>query len=407
MIFDRALRQLRHADPTFGVDAAKIPTNSEGPGTWAGVPVSERRALQFGMVWSCVSLISDTLEMLPTGAFRTEGPARTPVEGPRWLEEGPNEEVDRGQWIGGQGVSVLLRGNAYNLVTERDRLQYATQFQPLHPDEVQPRRVEGRRMYRVRGYKELIPARDMLHVRGMSLPGVDHLEALSPIAHARQTIGAALAASEFGARFFSEGAQPAGVLQSDVNVDDDVARKVLQGWVRTHGNRRRIPAVLGGGLKWQPISLKPEEAQFLETIEAKGKEIAGWYRVPLHMVGQADKTSNWGTGVEEHGLQFITFTLGIWISRLEREFTRFMRPPTYARFNVAGLLRGRILDQYRAFLMGRQGGWLNVDEVRALLEMPPLPQGKGTDYLTPLNYGPVPAGGLADQLDPAKPTVES
>lgn len=391
MIVRTLVRELRHADLSFGQATAEIPPNSSISSTWAGVFVNEDQALRLLTVWSCVSLITDIITTMPIGSFRDRGAARIRTTDPSWLEE-PLDGMDRVEWLGRVLASDLLRGNGYARIVERDRLGFARQMLPLHPDEVKPtRRIDGRAVYKVAG--EDVEPFDMIHIKGLTLAGKHHLEGLSPVGYAAQTIGTALAAEEYGARFFSEGAQPAGVLASDQKIDDDVAKAMQARWLEAHGNRHRKPAVLGGGLKWESISLKPEEAQFLDTIKAKHTQIAGMYRVPPHLISDVERSTSWGTGIEEQNLQFLTFTLGPWIVRLERALSKLLPRPQYVKFNLAALLRARLSERFRAYLMGRQGGWLSIDDVRALEEMSPLPDGKGTDYLQPLNYAPIPADG--------------
>jgi len=404
-LIGRFVRELRHMDPTFGVATAEIPPNSSTGSTWAGVFVNEDQALRLLTVWSCVSLITDTTSTLPIGTFRDQGTARVRIPDPSWLEE-PVSGMDRVEWLGRVLASDLLRGNGYARIIERDRLGYARQLLPVHPDEIFPRRrmSDGALVYKVSGESRDVDPVDVMHIKGLTLPGARQLEGLSPVGYARQVIGTALAAEEYGARFFSEGAQPAGILKSTEAIDDDVAKRMQERWLESHGSRHRKPAVLGGGLEWQSISLKPEEAQFLETIKAKHSQIQGLYRVPPHLVSDVERSTSWGSGIEEQNLQFATFTLGPWIVRLERALSKLLPRPQYLKFNLAGLLRGRLTERYNAYLKGRQGGWLSIDDVRALEEMAPLPGGKGTDYLQPLNYAPIPAD--ADERRPASGVTE-
>jgi HK97 family phage portal protein len=385
------LRQLvegRSWDPT--VNPYAIPPPGAWAATWSGVPVSEETALRQLTVWSCVSLYADTVSQLPIGAFRTVGGFPNPVSPDPPIIQQPHAELDRVEWIGQLVVSALLRGNAYGLITERDQVGLPRQVMPVHPDKVVPRRNPntGRIEYRIAGEREPLPAFDVMHVRGFTLPG--SLTGLDPIAFARQTIGSALAAEEFGARFFGDGAYPSGILTTDdKKLNEDDAKRYQEMWLQAHGSRQRKPAVLGHNLRWEAISLKPEEAQFLETIKAKRSEIAGFFRVPPHLISDVERSTSWGTGMEEQNLMWLQLGLGIWIIRFERAISRLLPRPQYAKFNVAGLLRGRILDRYNAYLKGRQGGWLNVDDIRALEEMPPLPDGQGQEYNKPLNWGPL------------------
>lgn len=401
MIVRSLLRQFRHADPTFGVNQARIPSNGEGWTSWAGVSVTEMQALQQLTVWSCVALTTDVIATMPVGTFRGVGPDRIPIANAPFLEE-PFPNMDRVEWLTMELVSILLRGNAYARVIERDRLMYPTQLLPMHPDEVQPRlnKLTGQLEYKVAGEAKPLDPVDVFHVKGLTLPGKRMIKGLDPIAYARQTIGTALAAEEYGARFFGESATPSGYLSSDKPIGDDTAKDMQARWMAAHGNRHRKPAVLGGGLKWETITINPEESQFLATIKAKRGEIAGFFRTPPHLVGDVDRSTSWGSGIEEQNLMWITIGLGTWIVRFERAFTRITPRGQYVKFNLAGLLRGRLLDRYRAYLMGRQGGWLNIDEIRALEELPPLPEGRGQDYLMPLNYAPIPPQNAADAQVP-------
>jgi HK97 family phage portal protein len=192
------------------------------------------------------------------------------------------------------------------------------------------------------------------------------------------------------------------VLSTEQALDQDTANEYQDRWEEAHGDKSRRVAVMGGGLKYERVSLAPEESQFLETRRFSRSEIAGFYRVPPHLIGDVDRSTSWGTGIEEQGHQFVTFTLGPWLRRLELAWSRQLGlgSSRYVRYNASALLRGRTLDRFNAYTLARQGGWLNVDEIRSLEELPPLPEDKGTDYLQPLNYAPVAPGGGTVQTEP-------
>jgi HK97 family phage portal protein len=394
-------RQLEsRAVSSFGpIDPNGIPRNSMVAQTWSGTAVSERTALQQIAVWACVSLIADTVSALPIGAFRKVGPTRVEVNPTPSLLLQPYAELDIGEWLSQLLVSLLLRGNAYGWIYGRDGLGFATDVMPLHPDAVRPQRNSAGRIeyYVTSSYDGLlgpgpgpkagkvIADTDMVHMRGLMLPGTR--VGLSPIEYARQGLGLAMAAEEFGARFFGDGASPSSILETPNEIDGKAARRMKADWVRAHGQRHREPAVLSGGVTWKSVSLAPEEAQFLETRKFQTAEIARLFRVPPHLIGDVDKTTSWGTGIEEQALGWITYGLGTWITRFERSLSALTPRGQYARMNVASLLRGRTLERYDTYLKGRNGGWLSVDEIRALEDMAPVPDGKGTDFLQPLNMG--------------------
>lgn len=373
--------------------------------------MTEIRALQHHMVWACVSLISDTLAQLPVGAFQGSGPARLPLEDPDVLVSPTGATVEWPEWMGMAAVSYLLRGNTFGHVLERDRNGYPHQVQLLHPDEVRVffDREAGGARYRIPGVEESqrrYPVGDIWHVKGMTVPGVYRsVLGLSPIEYAAAMIGTALNAEAFGSEWFSGGGVPTGLLSTDQDIDEGEAKDYHDRWMATHGAGKRDIAVLGKGLNFEALSIKANESQFLETIQASDIQICGFYRVPPHMVGIVEKSTSWGTGIEEQALGYITYTLGAPIVRFEKALSSLLPKPQYVKYNLAALMRGRQTERFRAYLMGRQGGWLNIDEIRALEEMAPAADGKGTDYLQPLNYAPIPEGGGAADLTAEPVTV--
>jgi HK97 family phage portal protein len=371
-----------------------IARDRSGYASFAGVSVNERTAMSHTTVWACVSIIADAFAMLPLHThLETADQLPTRVPDPEVIDR-PHSEMTRFDWHVRMAWSVLVRGNAYGEIIERGRGGIPVQIEPKHPAEViiERDREDGRIIYLVGQDRRRVEQRDMMHIPGMVVPG--SVYGLSPIDYARQTIGTGLAAVEYGARFFSEGAVPPGVLTTDQKIDTDTAAEYRDRWTDAHGNRSRTVAVLGGGLKYEAVQLSPEASQFLATQELSRAQIAGFFRVPPHLIGDVDRSTSWGTGIEEQGQQFVTFTLGPWMRRFEDAWREQLGGKLYARYSPDALFRSRLLERFQAYTLARQGGWLNVDEIRALEEKPPLPEDKGTDYLQPLNYTAVPPGGV-------------
>lgn len=375
--------------------SAAIPSNSEGFGADAGVWVNDRTALQHMAVLACVRLLADAVSGLPQDVVQPQGAVRMPVPAPRVIRE-PNPDWPLFDHMWQVMASLALRGNAYERVVERDRQERPSALVPVHPDSVQPivedmggwKRIVK---YRIDGH-EYHPS-DILHTRRMPLPG--HVLGLSPIEQARQGIGIGLAAERYGARWFGQSADPSSVLQSDSNMTAEQVQDTQRTWIASHGGRR-FPAVLSGGLKYQRISITPDESQFLETKQASRGEIAMMYGIPPHMIGDTDKSTSWGAGIEAQGRGFVTFTLGPWLRCVEFARTRFLLPQGQdLKFNVSALLRGDTLARYTAYTQARNAGWLNVDEIRALEDMPPIPDGSGQSFIQPLNMGPLGSDPLA------------
>lgn len=381
--------------------AATTPTIPDrSTGSWAGQSVNGETALRHSTVYSCINLIADSLAMLPVQDFVGNGPEREPLrEQPLVLDE-PFPGIEWLDWLHQGLVSLLMRGNHYAMVTGRDDLGFPTELMPLHPLAVTPLRTDdGRVKYRLTGERDLFPRSEIFHVKGLTIPGA--VAGVSPIEYAANTIGVSLAAAEFASKLFADGGTPSSILKTDKKLTIQEARDYQQLWLEMHGGNRRKPAVMGSGLEWQAVSLNPNEAQFLETRAFSRSELCGFYRVPPHMVADVAPSTSWGSGIEEQGLMYVTFTMGPWIARYERALRRIRPKGEYVKFNVAALLRARTLEQYQAFTLARAGGWMNIDDVRALIDKPPLPDGKGQDYLQALNYEAIPPGGLvADVIPP-------
>ena len=379
-----------------GLDDPRLALRASGMGglSWAGVPITQHTALQLTTVWACVTLLADTISSLPVGAFRrnSNDNARMPITPTPALLLKPHPELDFPAWMNQSMVSLLMRGNSYGRIVEFDSNSYPSAIKPLSPDDVQPKRdkVTGLIMYKIRGEAELqraYPAGNIVHQRGLTLPG--GVVGLAPIEYARQGIGLGLAAEEYGGRYFGESANPSGVLSTDQELSEMAAKTSLQNWMKSHGNRSRIPAVLSGGLKFTPTSITPEESQFLATRAYTRVDIAQLFRVPLHMISIMDKSTSWGTGIEEQVLGLVTFTLQPWLVRQETMLTEMLPRGQFVKFNLAGLLRGRLLDRYDAYLKGRTGGWLSINDILRLEDMAPISDPAGDDHIQPLNMAPI------------------
>jgi HK97 family phage portal protein len=146
--------------------------------------------------------------------------------------------------------------------------------------------------------------------------------------------------------------------------------------------------MLSGGATIKELAVTPEQAQFLEARKFQVAEVARLFRVPPHMIGDVERSTSWGTGIEQQGIGFTTYTLGSWTTRIERAFSVLLPSPQYVKFNLAALLRADTLTRYQAYEHARNAGLFNIDEIRELEEKPPLPDGKGQDHLQPLNYAP-------------------
>ena len=231
---------------------------------------------------------------------------------------------------------------------------------------------------------------NVLHIPGL---GFDGLVGYSPIAMAKNAIGLAIATEEYGAKFFANGAAPSGVLEHPGTIKDPArVREAWQSQFGGSGNSGKV-AVLEEGMKYTPISISPDQAQFLETRKFQINEIARIFRVPPHMVGDLEKSSF--SNIEQQSLEFVKYTLDPWIVRWEQSLARSLlsddeKKSYYFKFNLEGLLRGDYVSRTSGYATARQNGWMSANDIRELENMDRIPVEQGGDlYLINGNMLPM------------------
>ena len=270
-------------------------------------------------------------------------------------------------------ADVLLQGDHFSWI-DRNRSGVPVGFLPMPHDATVVHRRDGRNVYAFTlGDRRFVADQDdVLHIPGL---GFDGERSLSPIRHAaRQSVGLALATEEYSARFFSNGAKPDVVLEAPERMDRDQAEMMRDFWIKKVSGlvNAHLPAVLTQGVTAHELTMSAKDSQLLESRQFQVIDIARIYGVPPHMVGVQEKSTSWGSGIEQQNIGFVTFTLSPHLRRAEQELARklFSRPGTYAEFQVASLLRGDSDSRakfYREAIGGSQGpGWMTVNEVRAL-----------------------------------------
>lgn len=351
--------------------------------------VGEMRAMQSMALFACVRLLADVIASMPWYVFKRTGKTNVaqriyPTPG---VIRQPCVEMDLFSWKWMVVYTLALRGNSYHLITGRDAQGNPTGLLPIHPDFVfLERRINVLEwydpIYRVLG--ERVPREDIIHIKRFTIPGEPY--GLSPIRQAARAIGITLAAEEYGHRYFKDSANPSGLLTTDQSLDDDEIERNMKEWVSTNGGRR-LPAMLSGGMDYKTISITPEESQFLATREYQTGDIARLYGVPPHLIGDQEKATAWGSGIESMNLGFHTYALNGWTTCIESAISQKLRQGQVVQFDPnAVLLKGDLKTRVEAYNLGRQAGLWSVDELRAKEELPPVPDGKGAGYLQPLNF---------------------
>ena len=352
--------------------------------TTSGKTVNERTALQTTAVYACVRILSETLASLPLHLYKyTDSGKEKATDNPlyRLLHDEPNPEMTSFVLRETLMSHLLLWGNAYAQVIRDGRGQVLALY-PLLPEKMEIDRLDSGELYyeyQTDKGKVILRKEEVLHIPGL---GFDGIKGQSPIAMAKNAIGMAIATEEYGAKFFSNGANPGGVLEHPGVVKDP--KRVRDSWNAVYqgsSNSHRV-AVLEEGMKFTPIGIPPEQAQFIATRKFQINEIARIFRIPPHMIGDLEKSSF--SNIEQQSLEFVKYTLDPWVVRWEMALQKALLSPTekeeyFIKFNVDGLLRGDYQSRMSGYSVGRQNGWLSANDIRELENLNLIPKELGGD----------------------------
>lgn len=365
--------------------------------------VSTDQAMRLSAVFACLRLLSEAVATLPLDTFiRDQGRRRPYRPRPDYLSFSP-PQGSRIDYLSQVMLSLLTAGNAY-VLTPRDRLGVPLDLVVLDPALVVVSRMRGKVTYRCQNV-ELIPDLDVMHVKGMCLPGATM--GMSPISYARETIGLGLAAQRFGDSFFSNGALPGAVIETPTDMKPEAAERFRETWNGHHqgvGNANRV-GVLTQGAHLNKVSINPNDSQFLETRAFQVPDVARIFGVPPHLIADASNSTSWGSGLAEQNLAFGQFSLRPWIDRIEESHGRLLTshglPTVFVKLNMDALLRASLKDRYEAAAIGIVNGFLTINEQRTLEDLPPVPWGDEPYIPTRVKPASDPAGPAApDVLSP-------
>lgn len=356
--------------------------------TTSGKTVNEKTAMQTTAVYACVRILAETIASLPLQTYKYTDRGKEKATDHllyNLLYNEPNPEMTSFVFRETLMGHLLLWGNAYAQII-RDGRGKVIAIYPLMPDKMTVDRNDKGEIYYIYNKDGLLynlRNYEVLHIPGL---GFDGLIGYSPIAMAKNAIGMAIATEEYGAKFFSNGANPGGVLEHPGVVKDpqrvrDSWNSVYQGSTNAH----RV-AVLEEGMKFQSIGIPPEQAQFLETRKFQLNEIARIFRIPPHMIGDLEKSSF--SNIEQQSLEFVMYTLDPWVVRWEQAIKRALfseseKQQYFVKFNVDGLLRGDYQSRMTGYSIARQNGWMSANDIRQLENMNLIPEELGGNrYLT-------------------------
>jgi len=383
----------------------------------AGVRVTPNTAMQTAAVWACVRIRSEDIGKIPCHLYRRVkgGGKERATNHPIYslVRDAPNPRMGALDFRQLMQAWVDLRGNAYAM-KEYDGAGRVTALWPIDPTFVTVLRYYGDGLDQELFYRIAIPGTEMVtlpaeaifHLRGLSLDG---MTGLSPIAYHRETIGLSIASSEYGSAFFGNSAQPKGILKLPGQIGKDAADALRADWERKFKGAKNAGrlAILDGSMDWVKTGMDNSDAQYLETRRFQNSEIWRIYRVPPHKVADLDKATF--SNIEQQSLEYVTDCLMTEFVRWEQALARELlldaeRADLFFEFMPDALLRGDLLSRYQAYAIGRNWGWLSVNDICEMENRNGVPN--GDIYLQPLNMVEAGSPPPAAPASPSAPADE-
>jgi HK97 family phage portal protein len=368
----------------------------------SGTSVDSQTALQINAIYSAVSLISDTVSTLPVDVFIRRDGARYPFRPrPTWVNQ-PDIDTTKEAFYGSVIVSLLLDGNAFIRVYSNPQGEIVN-LTVLNPMDVEIKRTGiGRVGFVVRGEDKMLTTDELIFIPDLVRPG--HIRGVSRVEALKENFGLAMALEKYAAKFFGSGTQTSGVIEIPGNATAEQARAMQEafdsrhkGWAKAHKT-----AVLSGGAQYKPTNIPNDQAQFLDSRRLAVEDVARAFNVPPHLLGLPG--TNTYASVEQNNLAWVTHGLRPIVQKIEGALSPLMsRYPggeqAFIRFNLDGLLRADINSRMTAFSTGLQSGFLTINDVRRIEDLPPINDPSADTVRVPLANVNVEAADLSAQTE--------
>lgn len=382
---------------------------------WANVAVSPAHALTISTVYACVRVIAEDIGKSPHITYETEYDSernvvlRQPaIDDPLYklLRWAPNPQQTAQRFREMVTGHAVLRGDGYAFINwvGIPRLQHVAELVPIHPGRVEIKVLPDLTVEYKVAQRQNAPVTysqdQMLHLMDLSDDGY---RGIGVVTKARQTMGVARAAQRHGGRHFGGGARPAGALKLPGTLSEEAQKRLAKQFDADHGGENVLSTmVLEEGLEFQEIGMTNEDSQFLETREFERAEIAAWFRVPPHMVGDLRRATF--SNIENQGIQYVNQTLSTWTERWSQELQRkvFLDSTTlHSEISLDALLRGDTKTRYAALQIAINAGFMSRNEARIEIGLNPV---DGLDeMLVPLNIGAADDDDGSDEDSESKP----
>jgi len=376
-------------------------------------PVSDERAMQISAVVRSIRIIAETCAALPMRTYQTvAGGDRAPLADSHWLNqivEEPNEDMAGDEWRETQFAAMAGWGNGYSQIVRQSEGRPA-ELWPYKIDRMQVERTPQlalQYLYPDRfGSPQIVEKGRVLHLRAFSVDGV---MGLSPLGLARQTLGVTVGAERYAGSFFASGGRPSGVMTSEKLLTDAQRTQIRKeyGGMAEGGSDGKRFWLMEGALKYQAITVSPEDMQMLQTRTFQIAEIARIFGVPLFLLMETEKATSWGTGLEQMNLGFLTYTLRPYLQRMVVTYNRRIIPTADRRKVFVDIDERALLALDSKALSELYSGYANNgimsrNEIRRVLKLPQSTQ-KNTDALT-VQSAMTPIETLGRVPTPAAPT---
>jgi HK97 family phage portal protein len=363
----------------------------------AGISVNQDTALNYTAFWACVRLLSETLASLPFKLYeqieyRKKIPA---VNHPlyRLLHDEPNPEMDSFSFIETLMYHLIAsNGNCYSYIDWDEDRTVIKALWIMNPDKVTKGRDSQKNIiytYQFEDGARDIPAYRVWHIPGF---GFDGLVGYTPLTYARNLIGLGVAAERMGSKLFANGLTFGGFLQHPKTMTAQAQKNWEDQLKANHEgvDKAHRLLILEEGMTYNRNSIPPNDAQWLETRKFQNNQMAAFFRVKPHMIGDLERATF--SNIEEQSLEFDIYTMRSWIVRWERSGNRQLLLPgekgkLFTKFNADAILRGDLLSRYQAYSIGRNWGWLSANDVLDIEDLNSIGD-QGDIYMAPANMIP-------------------
>lgn len=411
--------------PTFPLSSLALDSIYGASQSEAGESVTADSALGLPTFWRCVAILANVVAGCPLRTFKNPGKVE---QFPQILDPNNfNTTYTQYELWNLVVVHLAVWGNAFVLKVrdvgpDGPGSGKIRDLKPIHPSRVEVDLENGEKVFKIIRLKsdgtidnEAAPLElttfEIMHIPGL---GHDGVKGISVIEYCARTLGTTMAADKLAAKFYKNGTMLTGVINVKAPLtNQEQADSIRNRWQQKSGGVGHAAqvAVLDAETSFQPLTIPPEQLQFLQSRQWQANEIARWFGIPPHLVGDVEKSTSWGAGIEEQNVGFVAYTISEFTNRIEQRATRevVMTNKQYCEFDLDRLLRGNMTERFAAYGVGIVNGWLTRNEARVKENMQPI---DGLDApLVPLNMAEqselgMPMGTLTPAADAPAPVSD-